>query len=438
MKQKGQKQDAAKAEPSKPKVLLKEKIWPMSKDGLCVEDCQVLEERDGKLVPCVRTCVISEAHSTKNCRCRVHQSRLSVNRKDLEELIERKGDAIKHILDLDLEAKGKLIIIPSADEAKDVERQIKDLENPVRKVIAGESTSSSSRRRFVIDEDTRPFSFTVAEKKQIKEEYEREKLRRAEKEKTSESSSRQVRLKVVRLKGIKTDEKTAEDRRQKGENDRDEAASEGSFPDEDVEDVAQVKEEEFDDEDILKDFQEQLDQDERSTDEDQEIFDESIPVEPIPLKQMMIFVMPLKNKKSSEVEVAIKEIILYIERKLKYKVDRLHTDPGTELNTQRMREWCANQSIRKTNSVPEDVKANGTVESAVGLIKKQTRAIIEEAKVSVELWPFAAIYAAKQRERFILSEEPLLKFGTKVIVKKRTSRNRRVKSLKLPMVIMYW
>ena len=70
-KQKDQMQEAAKEDSSRPKVLLKEKIWPMSKDGLCVEDCQV---------PCVQTCVISEAHSTKNCRCRAHQARLPVKR----------------------------------------------------------------------------------------------------------------------------------------------------------------------------------------------------------------------------------------------------------------------------------------------------------------------------------------------------------------------
>ena len=48
-----------------------------------------------------------------------------------------------------------------------------------------------------------------------------------------------------------------------------------------------------------------------------------------------------------------------------------------------------------------------------------------------ELWPFATMYAAKQREhtqiREALGEEALMKFGTKIAVKKRASRNRRIK-----------
>ena len=85
----------------------------------------------------------------------------------------------------------------------------------------------------------------------------------------------------------------------------------------------------------------------------------------------MIFVTPLKSKSSDEVELAIKETILYIQRRLKYKVERLHSDPGTELNTLRMKEWSADNNIRRTSSVPEDAQANGSAEAAVGLIKKQ-------------------------------------------------------------------
>ena len=44
------------------------------------------------------------------------------------------------------------------------------------------------------------------------------------------------------------------------------------------------------------------------------------------------------SKQSNVVELAVKELILYIERKLKYKVDRLHSDPGTEINTKRLRD----------------------------------------------------------------------------------------------------
>ena len=44
-----------------------------------------------------------------------------------------------------------------------------------------------------------------------------------------------------------------------------------------------------------------------------------------------------------------------------------------------------------------------------------------------EFWPFAVAYAAKQRERQALNEIPLLKLGMNVVVKKRVSRNQRIK-----------
>jgi hypothetical protein len=93
-------------------------------------------------------------------------------------------------------------------------------------------------------------------------------------------------------------------------------------------------------------------------------------------------------------------MILYIERKLKYKVERLHSDPGTELNT-KMREWCADNNVRRTSSVPEDAKANGSAEAAVGLVKRQARAVLQESGLEEKYRPFASIYAAKQRERLL-------------------------------------
>jgi hypothetical protein len=85
------------------------------------------------------------------------------------------------------------------------------------------------------------------------------------------------------------------------------------------------------------------------------------------------------------------------------------------------------QNIRKTSSIPEDVKANGSAEAAVGLIKKQARTILSESKLKREFWPFAVAYAAQQRERHALNESPLLKLGMNVVVEKRVSRNRRIK-----------
>ena len=111
----------------------------------------------------------------------------------------------------------------------------------------------------------------------------------------------------------------------------------------------------------------------------------------------------------------------HVERKLRYKVERIHTDPGSELQAKSLAAWCADKGIRKTSSIPEDFKGNGSAESAVGLIKRQTRAVLSKSGLALSYWPFAAAYAVKQRERLALKDTPLMKFGCNVVVKKRVS-----------------
>jgi len=402
------------------------KIWPKSAErGMCVEDCQVKVEKNGKMVICGKTCDVYEVHSTKKCKCRVHRLTHSLEKETLKREQKKRKDPVQLIPREDRQAEEPIVIPDKEPVIKVEEEQEKSTGSTSRR-----AKSSTSRR--VTLEDNRPFTFTEEEEKRIKEEYARERkeeerlkgeerLRKGKGQTSAakKSKDREVSLKVIRLKGLKTtDEKSTEDRRQMGENDDRYEAAEEWFPDEVKEEVDQ----DVDEDDILKALQESLEEaDDAETDENVQ---EEVQ---IPLKQMMIFVTPLKTKASNEVELAIKEIILYIQRKLKYKVERLHSDPGTELNTKRMKEWCADNNIRRTSSVPEDAKANGSAEAAVGLIKRQTRAVLQESGLEEEFWPFAALYAAKQREKFALKEEPLLKLGTKVIVKKRVSRNRRIK-----------
>ena len=92
---------------------------------------------------------------------------------------------------------------------------------------------------------------------------------------------------------------------------------------------------------LLEEIQKALDEDEKAA-------------KPKELKQTMIFAIPLLSKNSSEVEQAVKELILYIERALKHKVDRVHSDPGTEVSTKRFKEWCTSMQIRRTTTTPED------------------------------------------------------------------------------------
>ena len=88
--------------------------------------------------------------------------------------------------------------------------------------------------------------------------------------------------------------------------------------------------------------------------------DEVAKEEPIELKKVMIFAVPMKTKNGTIVEVLIMELVLHIERKLKFKVERIHTDPGSELKTKSSTARCPDNGIRKTMSIPEEFKVNGT------------------------------------------------------------------------------
>ena len=77
--------------------------------------------------------------------------------------------------------------------------------------------------------------------------------------------------------------------------------------------------------------------------------DEKVAKEPVELKKVMIFAVPTKTKNGSTVEVIIKELVLHVKRKLRYKVEGIHTDPGSELQTKALAEWCADKGIRKTS-----------------------------------------------------------------------------------------
>ena len=48
----------------------------------------------------------------------------------------------------------------------------------------------------------------------------------------------------------------------------------------------------------------------------------------------MIFAVPVKTRNGSTVEVIIKKLVLHVERKLNFKVKRIHTDPGSEIQAQ--------------------------------------------------------------------------------------------------------
>ena len=111
-----------------------------------------------------------------------------------------------------------------------------------------------------------------------------------------------------------------------------------------IEEAEEATEEEFQDEEIPEEVdaedenEELLEALQQALNTDEEVEREQEP--PVELKKVMIFTVPLMSKQSTVVELAIKELILYIERKLKYKVERLHSDPGTDQHEEVERLVC--------------------------------------------------------------------------------------------------
>jgi len=151
------------------------------------------------------------------------------------------------------------------------------------------------------------YTFTINEEEEIKKEYALEK---------SKEAPRTVQMKMIRVKALGNRKQVEEEA---------ESVTEEELPDEE-------SPEEVEDDDANEEL---LDALEKALDtEDVEGKSET----PVELKKVMIFTVPLMTKQSNVVELAIKELILYIERKLKYKVERLHSDPGTEINTKKLRD----------------------------------------------------------------------------------------------------
>ena len=85
MKEKSQDEESSAKEP---RVELKPKI---AQKGLCVEDCQVMIDKNGKKVPCGKTCVIEKEHDPKHCKRRLHYLVQNLDKERLKHNLKEKN-----------------------------------------------------------------------------------------------------------------------------------------------------------------------------------------------------------------------------------------------------------------------------------------------------------------------------------------------------------
>ncbi|CAI7857156.1 unnamed protein product [Closterium sp. NIES-54] len=77
-------------------------------------------------------------------------------------------------------------------------------------------------------------------------------------------------------------------------------------------------------------------------------------------------------------------------------VQRLHSDRGGEFSFDLLAEFCQDESIHKSSTIPASPQKNGIAERLIGLIMEVAPTSLIHAAAPHFLWPFAVRYAAHQ------------------------------------------
>ncbi|CAI7783927.1 unnamed protein product [Closterium sp. NIES-53] len=85
---------------------------------------------------------------------------------------------------------------------------------------------------------------------------------------------------------------------------------------------------------------------------------------------------------------------------------RLHSDRGGEFSSDLLEEFCRDEGIRQTFTLPASPQLNGIGERHIGLIMEVARTSIIHAAAPYFLWPFAVRYAAHQLSLWPRVSEP--------------------------------
>ena len=137
----------------------------------------------------------------------------------------------------------------------------------------------------------------------------------------------------------------------------------------------------------------------------------SLPVDHVVLR----YFVGLKSKSGADVTAAIQQLVLEINKS--YPVGVLHSDPGTEFTSDRLKKWLADKAIRHQHPLAADKQGNGLAERTIGWVKARARTLVGSSGVNVSLWPMAMRWAVETHNRQILGQQPLPYFGQEVLHK---------------------
>ncbi|OLQ10709.1 Retrovirus-related Pol polyprotein from transposon TNT 1-94 [Symbiodinium microadriaticum] len=128
--------------------------------------------------------------------------------------------------------------------------------------------------------------------------------------------------------------------------------------------------------------------------------------------QVLQYAIPLVTRRSSEVNAAIRTMILKIKAE-GFPVVRCHSDRARELTSDSLRAWLVERDILPTTGEGQAPQQNGRAEAVVKSLKGRAKQLLHATALPRQLWPMAMTYAAfAQRETTLSRAKDLLPFGT--------------------------
>ena len=138
---------------------------------------------------------------------------------------------------------------------------------------------------------------------------------------------------------------------------------------------------------------------------------------------------PMSSKASGEVTRAVLEVYLRLKAD-GFVISRFHTDRGREFSNQ-LRKWFTTRGIVCTRTAGDNPQSNGRSEVAVQNIKSMLRRALLQAGAGPENWPWALRHINERlREHRLEKKVSFPNFLQKVLVNKRTWKNRQFESVK--------
>ncbi|CAE7450198.1 RE1 [Symbiodinium sp. CCMP2592] len=137
-------------------------------------------------------------------------------------------------------------------------------------------------------------------------------------------------------------------------------------------------------------------------------------------------VYPVRSRRGGDIMLAVQEAVLRL-KLLGMPVARLHSDRGSEFASKGLRKWLLDRDIYHTRSEALVPQTNGAAERGVRWFKTMAKVLMAEAKVSSKFWTLAMQHAANRRmyERLGLEKPRLLKFGSKVMIRRKVFGNNK-------------